>query len=469
MKRERTTGSKTGRESESKAGNKSGKMAVDKRTLKIKIGDTYKFDRTTLTVTDIHVADSENNDNMICKCSYCNRLSVYSKLDWVNKAIAGCSLCIGESKKDTEAFNKLSLKHNQKIGSTQLKKLVKCYNRIDAVLECSECKKQTSVSLTNIYNQLQDYTKKQKIKQINSENIEELLSMINICECQKMNELKEQVGLIHAVKEQDIPKFRPKATRQFENWLYLRGEVVGTKQTLQVYQCQKCFAIKKLREKEMLTFDGVCNHCEELKESHSIPLTQMDWIGYTSNCRKIKRVYIEDNIKMCEVECMVCGKTESLALSTMITDNSLLCDNCASKKIQLVCPICNQPHIKTTLRALYSNSVNATKMRCDVKNQDIERDDLLYEHEFKVEMKNIKDMYRKKYTFNHRIKGDENRASLIVFNEGYEGTDGNFYNTCMCPKHNKFLNLNENEVGIYNHEYCIDMRMVAYNSKGKVK
>lgn len=266
-----------------------------------------------------------------------------------------------------------------------------------------------------------------------------------------------------------MPKFRPTANKEIKGWLYLGGKSVGPKTTLQVYQCQTCFTTKMMRDKELWDFDGKCERCEQLREAKSVPLTSMDWVGYTTNCRRIQKVFVRDNIKMASVQCLICGEIEEIALSTVITDSSMICKKCGSNKIMLSCPICGKPHIATTVKALYANSLNQTEIKCISSNEVVDREDLLYEHEFRIEMAYIKSRYKDKFKFKRRIKGDGTKASLIIFNEGYTGMDNKQYNSCMCTKHNRFLNLTDEEAENYQHEFCMDLRMQVYNKLASLK
>lgn len=444
----------------------------------LKIGETMIKPNIALALKLMSTGTAKvegEEDKVVCLCHFCNKESTYLKEDWINDSITECIQCKKLRNKGMAVHKRLKLRSNEQIGSLALEKIVSSVNKVEAVMKCSNCRREVSVSLVDIEKEVNAYAKDNNIQgeetggKLSNNQIHSILKNLQFCDCMRMDKLKEDIGLIHSVNKSDMPRFRPKANREIKGWLYLGGKVIGAKTTLQVYQCQSCFTTKMLRDKELYTFDGKCERCEELKQSQSIPLTQMDWVGYTSNCMRVQKIYMKDGIKMASVQCLICGSTEEIALSTFITDSSLLCSKCGTNKIILRCPICNQPHINTTLKALYSNSLNQTVIKCSNTGEEIDKEDLVCEHEFKLEMAYIKSRYKNIYKFNHRIKGDNNKASLIVFEEGYTGTDGKSYNNCMCTKHNKFLNLTNEEAENYQHEFCIDLRMVAYNIKGKLK
>jgi len=424
---------------------------------KLKVGDTLVNSRVALKVTSTSAGKDEFNRELItCICGKCNRESTYLKKAFINETISACKIC---SKQANKKIDKLKLEPGDKINNVTIDKIDTVGNSIRLQFTCNICKKQHKV-----YKDSADKISKSEIR----------------CNCEDFKKGKKQIGLIEGYHTDNEPKLmRKKAAvalkpdnifqREIPGFRYIGSSVQGVKSVSFSYQCLDCLSIINIPEGRVTAgnCDITCKRCKELKDNNSITLTKMDWVGYINNCRRVQRVYTSDsNIKMCEVQCIICGSTEKMPLATFISDQTLICKECSTNILKLRCPICGEAHIKTSIKALYNT--NNSGYTCTTTGKKIDKEDLISDHEFEIEKQYIKSKYSGKYNFARRIKGRNGIANMIVFDSGYTGTNGEFYNNCMCIEHNKFMSLSDSELQKYMHEYCMETRMMPYNQNGKL-
>lgn len=288
-------------------------------------------------------------------------------------------------------------------------------------------------------------------------------SKIPLCNCHELE--KADVGLIKAVGPSKSKVEQP--YRELPGWIFQKTIVEG-KKTNYEYRCAICGMIEKFTVNSLLNKDCSCIKCKKISKSKGQPVGSNDWTGFTTKCRRIENTYVNDNnVKMATVKCLLCDETEDIALISVIRDEIQVCDKCASKPLILNCPVCGKNHLKNNLKGLYSGE--KSDIICINKNEKIPKEQLVGEHDSRVRMQYIMKKYRGRYTYQSRQGSNGERAELMKFNEGYTGTDGQFYQSCLCVEHNKFLSLTQDEQGTYTHNYCDNDRMIPYNGKRALK
>lgn len=399
------------------------------------------------------------------KCNKCGNKVKLLRGDWVYDGIKACPGCKGnntsgsttidDKKKVTRTTKpKAEVKAQSQektvsqmflVGNT-LDNCKITHTRGDMVeLTCNKCKRVFELSRSRIIGIAQ--------------------SKGRLCGCSDMQ--KMDIGLIQRMNPAEVSKRAEKAQRELPGWIYKGTRLVGERGNLRyMYRCATCGRAKEFATLDkLMKFDGVCDKCEKIKNSKMIPLTKMDWVGYTTKCRTVVRTYENDqNIKMAEVKCLLCGNTEDIALASVITGDMDVCEKCAVKPLQLLCPVCQKVHLKNNLSGLYSEV--KSDIICMNENKKIPKDELLGEHEFRIRMQYIKSKYKNKFKFSRKTDGANDKAGLIVFDSGYTGRNGEEYHNCMCPQHNKFLCLTEQEIEEYRHDFCMNFRMIpAFENK----
>lgn len=315
---------------------------------------------------------------------------------------------------------------------------------VDVVLICQKCNARIILSKSMIQSKVD--------------------SKIPLCNCHELE--KADVGLIKAVGPSKNKAEQP--YRELPGWIYQGRNEEAKKATRYIYRCATCGKVVIFTTHEVLNKDCSCQNCKKISKSKGQPVGSNDWTGFTAKCRRIETIYVNDNnVKMATVKCLLCDETEDIALISVIRDEIQVCDKCASKPLILNCPVCGKNHLKNNLKGLYSGE--KSDIICINKNEKIPKEQLVGEHDSRVRMQYIMKKYRGRYTYQSRQGSNGERAELMKFNEGYTGTDGQFYQSCLCVEHNKFLSLTEDEQGTYTHDYCDNDRMIPYNGKRALK
>lgn len=200
----------------------------------------------------------------------------------------------------------------------------------------------------------------------------------------------------------------------------------------------------------------------------------------------IDKNYGKSSIKMLKLQCMECGEiflNKSIpAIAFINTD--ITCLKCQNKKVTIRCNKCNgiikcnstyddgrmKHKVKHDLDriSLLKYSCNG-ELICDTCGIKVDPNLVFmkYEQDF------INDFVGNKIK-GHRlfdirsIRNKENNSTLMVFSDKYTGTDDLEYRTCMCKQHAKWLVLNEEEMEVYNHEFCGESMMLEYK-EAKIK
>lgn len=281
----------------------------------------------------------------------------------------------------------------------------------------------------------------------------------HLCRCHELE--KADIGLITAVGPSKDKVEQP--YKELPGWIFEKS-IVDRKKVDYRYRCATCGAVETFTIHSILNKDCSCMKCKKITKSKGQPVGSNDWTGFTTKCRRIENTYVNDNnVKMATVRCLLCDETEDIALISVIRDEIQVCDKCASKPLILNCPVCGKNHLKNNLKGLYSSE--KSDIICINKNEKIPKEQLVGEHDSRVRMQYIMKKYKGRYTYQSRQGSNGERAELMKFNEGYIGTDGQFYQSCLCVEHNKFLSLTEDEQGTYTHDYCDNDRMIPYNGK----
>lgn len=225
-----------------------------------------------------------------------------------------------------------------------------------------------------------------------------------------------------------------------------------------VAQCTECGNIIDAEFKDfddfISTVEAGCKQCNSFAKQTKNYINNNNWVGYIKHCKKTTDVIDRGNVKIAVTKCLMCGKVKEIPLTTFVLASKIVCDSCIDKKVVIKCPICNGIHnIELTVRDIYDTDKQAI---CPAKQQrfSMSRCRLAHEHQCKLDylVQNFPDF--DDYT---EINGLIKSNSMF-----YKGTDGNKYNTCYCPEHNKMLTLRDDEILEYQHQFCADSRMYGY-------
>lgn len=258
------------------------------------------------------------------------------------------------------------------------------------------------------------------------------------------------------------------------DFIFVEKEQRATKTGMRVNellkgQCIHCGCSTLKSEKDFEKDEYKCKKCNKIKEDKRNIIRNGNWVGYIKHNIEVVRTTVDSNgTVIADTKCLACGYEMSLPIVALLTEPDITCLNCGDTKIKMECPLCHKPHITTTLRNLYRVSESARYAPCPNRNEEVPYSEIVLEHESKTRLENIRKKY-KGYTLAERIPAHEDVPELFKFQEGYTGTDGERYNTCMCSVHNKLMVLRDDEILAYKHEFCADPRMLPYNPKIKPK
>ena len=261
------------------------------------------------------------------------------------------------------------------------------------------------------------------------------------------------------------------------------GKVSGKIEKFVALSCIDCGFTRNIRLKTFL--DNVqeiketeCSICKKTKKANNKDiniLNNLDYIG------TIKNEFIIDDVSkdgIVKAHCLVCerynkGKPKKyikMPLYEWEFTSTFRCTNCFNQKINVVCPVCGQPHFSITRDRLYNFSYTNTIIgKCKALDKDgkaVSCKELAMYHNELQEMQVAKSIYNDKFTPD-KIRESKGGAKLMLFNDSYIGTDEQIYQSCLCLKHNKLLSLTYNEIDNYKHEFCSNPLMTAYSNSKK--
>ena len=237
-------------------------------------------------------------------------------------------------------------------------------------------------------------------------------------------------------------------------------------------QCTHCGGTTTESENYFKKHEYKCQKCNKINSDKRNIIENTNWVGYVRHNIEILKTKKDSNgVLMADTKCLACGHEMTIPVVTIFSEPALTCIKCGDTPIVVECPICNKNHIKTTLRRLYSARINedkASKIGTMCGNTIVEYSEILLQHETAMGLERVRKKY-KGYTLDERIPGHDETPVIFKFKEGYIGTDGERYSTCMCEVHNKLMVLTDDEIRTYKHEYCADTRMMPYNPNIKPK
>jgi hypothetical protein len=413
---------------------------------KIKKGQILTNSKVALMVTEI-LPNKSGPKEVMCKCGFCNKLARYNIDDFLDENISQCKVCF-EEKRALE--KKTGYREGKLVGDCRILEVGN--DRLKTIKYiCMNCGKKGETSA-------------KKLDNIVAKNE-------GVCECKKLNKLSSSIGLIDAVGNKRENELNIKrGIKEIKGFKYLDAVCVTTNSRAMAYKytCLKCCNNEVFTGEQLLNDRDInCSQCKHIGKRGNKIITNLDWVGYTKNCRRITRTFMVDGVKHCETKCLLCGEKERVELALFLISKTILCNKCSDVEILLRCPDCGKSHIKTTMRKLIKQT--PVKYKCDEKKSFVDKEDLIIEHEFEVERQYIKSKYKGKYNYENRVVGRNGLANLIIFDSTYQGLDGKRYKNCMCIEHNKFLALSNEELNNYCHEYCMDSRVIPYNEKGNLK
>lgn len=420
------------------------------------------------------------------KCNICGKKVKLHQGQWGTGTLTGCPNCLKKTKGSKESNNekveksaigvvkpivKIQSKNNnikEKSAVGAAKPIAKVQNeskskpitnimvgaiiddcRVDSVrgtevtMMCQKCKNRITLNKIIIQDRIRSNT--------------------HICKCYELEDAN--VGLIQKIGPNNDKK--EQAYRELPGWIFMNSEIINNN-TRYNYRCATCGQMAQFTVNDVLNKECSCANCKRIVKTKGQPVGNNDWTGFTTKCRRIESTFTNENkIKMATVRCLICGETEDLALISVIQNNIQVCDKCANRQVILSCPVCGKNHLKNNLKGLYSEG--KSDIICINKNEKIPKEELVEEHNSRIRIQYIMKKYRGRYTYQDRQDSNGERAGLMKFNEGYTGTDGQFYQSCMCIEHNKFLSLTKEEQGTYTHDFCDNDRMIPYNGKRALK
>lgn len=435
------------------------------------------------------VAIGEPVKNSIeCKCLICGETNSYKISDLKNNNILACKSCkaglkIGDTINTLEITGYTTVNGKFSCRCT-CKNCGKEFALQPAVLKqkgfkCRVCNKTTQPSISqNISNELSKPFElgsspmirpraiaRPAIKpvEVKQEPVEEPKSSKKLP--------KNIVGNLNSFES------KPKALMRYGtigDFIFVDKEQRATKTGMRVNellkgQCINCGCSTLKSEKDFKKDEYKCKKCEKIKGDKRNIIRNGNWVGYTKHNIEVVRTTVDSNgTVIADTKCLACGYEMTLPIVALLTEPDITCLNCGDTKIKMECPLCHKPHITTTLRNLYKVSSSVRYAPCPNKNEEVPYSEIVLEHESKTRLENIRKKY-KGYTLAERIPAHEQVPELFKFQEGYIGTDGEKYSTCMCSVHNKLMVLRDDEILTYNHEFCADPRMLPYNPKIKPK
>lgn len=239
-------------------------------------------------------------------------------------------------------------------------------------------------------------------------------------------------------------------------------------------QCVRCGATTTESENYFINHEYKCQKCNKINSDRRNIIENTNWVGYVRHNVEIVRTRRNSNgIIEADTKCLACGDEATMPVVTIFSDPDFVCKKCGDTNVTFQCPLCGKNHIKSTLRNMYkarledgNDKTRLTGATCG--NRIISYSEVLLQHETLTGLDRVRKKY-KGYTLDERLQGHDEVPTIFKFKEGYIGTDGERYHTCMCEVHNKLMVLTDEEIRSYRHEYCADTRMMPYNPNTKPK
>lgn len=423
-------------------------------------GAVYQVKAAKLLIVEDPVKNSVK-----CKCLYCGDVDTYKVSMLTNSEVHVCKNCQG------------NLKIGKIYGETiKLNEFVVIQGKVGAKLRCEKCDKMFIHDVNIVKSK--DYHCPICISNKQVQSVKEDINVSKIKSKQpKLEEKKKKekedvlVGNIISAQIDEVRDFSSykKKGDFIEVGKYSRRSKTGMSvQPMVKAQCVKCGQITQFKESQF-NENSKCEKCDKLKDSNKNILNNINWIGYIKNNMEVIGVIKDtDGVLKAKIKCLICESESIIPLVSFIYEKEIVCNNCADAKLNMICPLCKKPHINITPRNLYKIREETTYLACNNKKDKVALTEVAMQHEMQVKLDSIRKRY-KGYTLEQRFEGRGEIATILKFKEGYIGTNGEEYNTCMCLEHNKMMVLNDNEIMQYKHEYCADTRMIPYNPKKRPK
>lgn len=419
-------------------------------------GAVYQVKAAKLLIEENPVKNSVK-----CRCLYCGDIDTYKVSMLTNSEVHVCKKCQG------------NLKIGKIYGETiKLNEFVVLQGRVGAKLRCESCNRMfihdVNLVKSKDYhcpicspNKQKEFKDTPKIKPKQQKVIENKRK-------EKSSTLVGNIISAQIDEAKDFSCYKKKGDF-IEVGKYTRRSKTGMSvQPMIKAQCVKCGQITQFKENNF-NENSKCEKCDKLKESNKNILNNINWIGYTKNNMEVIEVVKDtDGVLKVKTKCLICESENVMPLVSFIYEKEIVCNNCADAKLNMICPLCKKPHISITPRNLYRVREETTYLACNNKKDKVPLTEIAMQHEMQVKLDTIRKKY-KGYTLEQRFEGRGEIATILKFKEGYIGTNGEEYNTCMCLEHNKMMVLNDNEIMQYKHEYCADTRMIPYNPKKRPK
>ena len=457
---------------------------------KLVVGDRYTNGMTPqYTTCDMTITKNPVANSVECKCNICGKVDTYKVSMLKNREVVICKSCKGNIELD-KVYNG----HLKAVGYA-------VYNKVIVfVVECINCNKKfffTKEKLldkktccvkcgtkNNIATDIEAKPEvKKEVKRIMPRSVARLRKEQEENE-KKLKESKISGAIMRAESAPDPLAY--KSAYDMKGSFLIRKtanrvSATGARSTEQfTATCMKCGASFKKTKAELNRMNYCCTECESRTRDGRNIFKNINWVGFVkNNLEVVSTVVNSEGGVTCKLKCLTCAKhvddikhamIDNIPLVTLLDEKSeFICPFCADTILKVLCPLCGEAHIKTTTHKMYCNRDTNIGYKCTKIDKVVSREQILIYHETLASLDNLTSKYTNNYTLDCRIEGRGGFATILKFKEGYTGTDGNMYHTCMCAEHHKLLVLNDEEIRTYRHEYCADTRMMPYNPKIKPK
>ena len=420
-------------------------------------GITYSNDGARLIVVDEPVKNS-----IKCKCALCGAVDTYRLSDLRENKVVACKAC------------KQGIEIGDNVGGLEVQKFTVHDNKLKAIMHCSSCNKNLIHEIGLIKSKGYRCPVCIKVKKV----MPVTTKMVPTAKAKKEAAKKNLLGNIvsfDGTPSIDFSKYGMRGDFIFTGRLTRASKDGATVREVLRGQCTHCGGTTTESENYFVKHEYKCQKCSKINKDRRNIIENTNWVGYVRHNIEITKTKKDSNgVLIADTRCLACGHEMTIPVVTIFSEPALTCINCGDTPIVVECPLCHKSHIKTTLRKLYDrreagkSDSSLTKQGVFCGKEVVEYSEILLQHETVMGLERIRKKY-KGYTLDERIPGHDETPVIFKFKEGYIGTDGERYHTCMCEVHNKMMVLTDDEIRTYKHEYCADTRMMPYNPNGKPK
>lgn len=201
-----------------------------------------------------------------------------------------------------------------------------------------------------------------------------------------------------------------------------------------------------------------CPGCERLK-------TDLNYVGaynkdYTGTAKNLMEL-VERKDDMCTVKCNSCGRVYDNIKFYQWYKGKVICD-CENNQLrdEVICNNCGE-YMTIPLKDVVGKADNTKQIICNKckKESGISLQEIIDDY---IEAPSVAITTSNKLgVARNKIKSSTDLINGTIVkdkNPLYIGTDGNMYYKCTCLMHNTDMILNDDEVSMFNHEQCTDVR-----------